>query len=292
MTTRRDLVKSLAALTAVGALPRAVFGIGHTDAERHALADAIPDSIARIGLQLYTVRKLMTSDMPGTLAALAAAGYKEVEFAGYFGRSPADVRRLLDDIGLSAPSTHLSLDDVQGKFDATAAAAQDIGIRYLTVASVDMRSIKTTDDWKRVAGVFNEVGRRARSAGLRFGYHNHSVEFTAAHGTVPMDILLAETDREVVTFEMDIYWAVKAGQDPRAYFNKYPGRFQMVHVKDATPAPELAMTEVGSGSLDWTSIFALHEKAGIAHYFVEHDNPADPLSSITKSAGYLKALRF
>jgi sugar phosphate isomerase/epimerase len=107
-----------------------------------------------------------------------------------------------------------------------------------------------------------------------------------------MDILLAETDPALVSFEMDLYWAVKAGQDPRAYFTRYPGRFAMVHVKDATPAPALEMTDVGSGSMDWKAIFALHAKAGIRHYFVEHDNPADPLASITKSAGYLKALTF
>ncbi len=287
MSTRRDVVKAMAAMAALGTLPRTALGARLANAQPVA-----PGSIERIGLQLYTVRKLMASDMPGTLAAVAAAGYKEVEFAGYFGRTPADVRRMLDDNGLRAPSTHLSLDDVQAKFDATSMAAQDIGVGCLTVASLDMRNITTADHWKRIAGIFNDVGRRARSAGLRFGYHNQSVEFTPANGIVPMDILLAETDGEVVTFEMDIYWAVKAGQDPRAYFKRFPGRFRMVHVKDATPAPALEMTDVGSGTIDWKGIFALHETAGIEHYFVEHDNPADPMASIRKSAGYLKALRF
>lgn len=284
MTTRRDVVRAIAALAATGVVPRAA---------RAFDASALPpDRIERIGVQLYTVRSLMTKDMPGTLAAVAAAGYKEVEFAGYFGRSPAEVKQLLADHGLTAPSTHLSLDDVQARFDTTADSARAIGVRYLTVASLDMRGIKTADDWKRIAGIFNDVGRRAAAAGLHFGYHNHSVEFTAANGVTPMDILLAETDPALVTFEMDLYWAVKAGQDPRAYFTRYPGRFAMVHVKDATPAPALEMTDVGSGSVDWKAIFALHAKAGIHHYFVEHDNPADPLASITKSAGYLKALTF
>jgi sugar phosphate isomerase/epimerase len=284
MTTRRSVVKAIAALAATGVVPRAARAFG---------ADALmPDRIERIGLQLYTVRSLMAKDMAGTLAAVAAAGYKEVEFAGYFGRAPAGVARLLGDNGLTAPSTHLSLDDLQERFDATADMARAIGIRYLTVASLDMRTIKTADDWKRIAGMFNDAGRRATAAGLRFAYHNHSVEFTAANGVIPMDILLAETDPALVSFEMDLYWAVKAGQDPRAYFTRYPGRFAMVHVKDATTAPALEMTDVGSGSIDWAAIFALHATAGIRHYFVEHDNPADPMASITKSAGYLKALTF
>lgn len=284
MTTRREVVKAIAALAATGVAPRAARALG--------AGALLPDRIERIGLQLYTVRSLMTKDMPGTLAAVAAAGYGDVEFAGYFGRSPTEVKQLLADNGLTAPSTHLSLDDVQARFDATAESVRAIGIRYLTVASLDMRTIKTADGWKRVAGRFNDVGRRAVAAGLRFAYHNHSVEFTSANGVIPMDILLAETDPALVSFEMDLYWAVKAGQDPRAYFTRYPGRFAMVHVKDATPAPALEMADVGAGSIDWKAIFALHTTAGIEHYFVEHDNPADPMASITKSAGYLKALTF
>jgi len=283
MTTRRAVVKAMAALAAAGVAPRAARAFGH------ALP---PDHIERIGVQLYTVRSLMAKDLAGTLAAVAAAGYTEVEFAGYFGRTPAELKQLLANHALTAPSTHLSLDDVQARFDATSDAARAIGTRYLTVASLNMRTIKAADDWKRVAGIFNDVGRRAVAAGLRFAYHNHSVEFTSANGVVPMDILLAETDPALVSFEMDLYWAVKAGQDPRAYFTRYPGRFAMVHVKDATPAPALAMADVGAGSIDWKAIFALHARAGIQHYFVEHDNPADPMASITKSAGYLKALTF
>jgi sugar phosphate isomerase/epimerase len=284
MSTRRDAVKLLAALAAAGVAPRALRATGGTS--------TAPDSIARIGLQLYTVRSLMGTDMPGTLAAVAQLGYREVEFAGYFGRTPADVRALLTANGLTAPSTHLGLEDVQSRFDATAAAAQAIGIRYLTVASLDMRTLKTTDDWARMAETFNAIGARAKQAGLRFGYHNHSAEFTPVDGRRPLDILIEDTDPALVAYELDLYWAVRAGQDPVAYFKRHPGRFAMVHVKDATAAPALAMTDVGSGTIDWKAIFALHATAGIEHYFVEHDNPAAPMESIGKSAAYLKALRF
>lgn len=284
MTSRRDALKSLAALTAAGLLPRSAF----------SLDGAVPrrDRIERVGLQLYTVRSLMTKDMPGTLAAVAKLGYREVEFAGYFGRTPAEVKALLAQYGLTAPSTHLGLDAVQKGYAETAEAAHTIGIKYLTVASLDMRGIKSEDDWKRTADAFNEAGRRAKADGLRFAYHNHSVEFTPAEGVIPMEILLGRTDPALVAFELDMYWCVKAGHDPRNWFARFPGRFEMVHVKDATAAPALAMTDVGSGTLDWKGYFARHKQAGIQHYFVEHDNPADPLDSVRKSANYLSSLTF
>ncbi len=290
MSSRRDAVRTLAALAAAGLLPRATRAAAAPDLS--APEASAPDRIKRIGLQLYTVRSLMTRDMPGTMAAVAAAGYREVEFAGYFGRTPAEVRQMLEAHGLTAPSTHIGLEAVRGQFGATAESAQAIGIRYLTVASLDLRTLKSADDWKRMADVFNDIGRRAKAAGLRFAYHNHSVEFTPVDGVVPMDLLIAGTDASLVAFELDLFWAMKAGQDPRAYFAKHPGRFAMVHVKDATAAPASDMTDVGSGVIDWKRIFAAHKKAGIRHYFVEHDNPADPMRGIRRSAEYLKTLRF
>lgn len=291
MSSRRDAVKALAALAAASLVPRTTRAAAGM-AVSSALVAGAPDAIACIGLQLYTVRSLMTKDMPGTIAVVAAAGYREVEFAGYFGRTPAEVRRLLDANGLTAPSTHVGLTDVRERFGATTDAAQTIGIRYLTVASLDMRTIKTADDWRRMADVFNDAGRRAKAAGLRFAYHNHSVEFMPVDGVVPMDLLVGGTDPSLVAFELDLFWAIKAGQDPRAYFEKHPGRFEMVHVKDATAAPASEMTDVGSGVVDWTRIFAAHTTAGIRHYFVEHDSPTDPLGSIRRSAAFLKTLRF
>ena len=285
MSSRRDAVKALAALAAAGLLPRATRAAAAPDANA-------PDAIKRLGLQLYTVRSLMNQDMAGTIAAVAEAGYREVEFAGYFGRTPAEVRQMLEAHGLTAPSTHLGLEAVREQFDATAESAQAIGIRYLTVASLDMRIIKTVDDWKRTADLFNDIGRRAKAAGLRFAYHNHSVEFRPVDGAVPLDLLIDGTDASLVAFELDLFWAMKAGQDLRAYFERHPGRFALVHVKDATAAPASDMTDVGSGVMDWKRIFAAHQKAGIRHYFVEHDNPADPMQSIRRSAEYLKTLRF
>jgi sugar phosphate isomerase/epimerase len=281
MTSRRDALKSLAALAAAGLLPRSVRGLPWSSA-----------SIHRVGVQLYTVRAAMAKDVAATLQAVAKIGYTEVEFAGYFGKAPADIRKMLDDNGLTSPSCHLGMEAVEGGFAATAEAAHAVGHRYLTVASLDTRTIKTADDWKRVADSFNAAGRRAKAAGLRFAYHNHVEEFKPVDGKVPMEILIGGTDPSLVAHEMDIYWIVKAGIDPRTYFARYPGRFEMVHVKDAKGPPDRQMADVGSGTLDWKGIFAQHAKAGIRHYFVEHDEPADPMASIRASFDYLKALRF
>lgn len=281
MTTRRDVLKRLAALAVAGALPRAVRALPWSAA-----------SIKRVGVQLYTVRTAMNKDVPATLQAVAKIGYREVEFAGYFRHSPADIRRMLDDNGLRSPSTHLGLEEVRARFDTVAEAANVMGHKYLTVPSLDMRSLKTPDDWKKVADVFNDLGRKAQGAGLRFAYHNHAAEFAAVQGQVPMDILLGGTDPLLVAFEMDLYWITQAGADPRTYFARFPGRFELVHVKDSEGAPGHKMTEVGAGTMDWKGILAQHKKAGIRHYFVEHDQPADPMASIRVSYDYLKALRF
>ena len=281
MTSRRDALKTLAALGAGGLFSR--------DARALSWEAA---SIKRIGLQLYTVRAAMEKDVPGTLRAVAKIGYREVEFAGYFRHAPADIRKMLDDNGLTSPSTHLGLDDLRQRFDTVAETAHAVGHRYLTVASLDMRDIRTLNDWQKVCEAFNEAGRRAKGAGLRFAYHNHAVEFAAVDGRIPMDVLLTGTDPSLVTFEMDLYWVTKAGFDPRTWFARYPGRFELVHVKDSRGAPGHTMTEVGSGAMDWKGIFAQRRKAGIRHYFVEHDEPANAMDSIRVSYEYLRALRF
>jgi sugar phosphate isomerase/epimerase len=281
MTSRRDAVKTLASLVAAGLLPRAAVAAPERAAR-----------ITRVGVQLYTVRAAMNKDVAATLQAVAGVGYKEVEFAGYFRHAPAEIRKMLEDNGLASPSCHLGMEAVQGGFGATADAAHVVGHRYLTVASLDMRPLKTVDDWKRMADAFNEAGRRCKSAGLRFAYHNHDAEFAPVGGQVPMELLIGGTDPSLVAFEMDIYWITRAGIDPRTYFARFPGRFEMVHVKDSSGAPANAMADVGSGTIDWKAVFAKHKQAGIRHYFVEHDQPADAMASIRSSFGYLKALRF
>ncbi len=253
----------------------------------------------RIGLQLYTVRDQMQADLPGTLARVAATGFKEVEFAGYFGRSPAQIRDLLAQNGLTSPSTHVPIDLMRKDWQKTLADAKQVGHQWVTIPWLAESDRGNLDAWKRLAAEFNGAARIARDAGLRFAYHNHDFELAplppaagATAPSIPMEVLISETDPALVDFELDLYWLTKGGAVPTTYFAKYGKRFPLVHVKDSKGPPDHVMTEVGSGSINFRGIFAEGEKAGIQHYFVEHDQPADPMASISTSYKYLASLEY
>jgi sugar phosphate isomerase/epimerase len=260
--------------------------------------------IERLGVQLYTVRDLMAKDFEGTLGKVAGAGYKEVEFAGYFKQSPQDVKAILARHGLTSPSTHIDYASLGDGFAKVVEASRTIGHRYIVNPWLDEEMRKQPDVWKRVAATFNRAGEISKKAGIQFAYHNHHFEFVPADGTTPFEVLLKECDPDLVKIELDLCWITVAQQDPLTYFKRYPGRFPLVHVKGLKklptgPAPvpfEQAIpeiTDVGSSDIiDWKRIFAQSEQAGIRHYFVEHDQPAAPLDSLRASARYLQALRF
>jgi sugar phosphate isomerase/epimerase len=261
--------------------------------------------IEKIGLQLYTVRDLMKQDFDGTLSKVAAVGYKEVEFAGYFDHSPKDVRAAVDRHGLTAPSAHIDYKNLGDKFPEVIEAAKVVGHEYLVNPWIDEEIRKQPDGWKQGAETFNRAGEACKKAGIQFAYHNHWFEFLPVNGKLPYDLLLTECDPNLVKMELDLCWITVGGQDPLRYFDRYPGRFPLVHVKDVKRVPPVTaggaqdfgssmkdMTEVGSGIIDWKKIFAQSDKAGIKHYFVEHDNPKKPLESIKKSYDYLARLRF
>ncbi|HXM93023.1 MAG TPA: sugar phosphate isomerase/epimerase [Candidatus Dormibacteraeota bacterium] len=262
-------------------------------AGRPAWASDDAHKIDRVGLQLYTVRDAMKNDFEGTLAKVAGIGYREVEFAGYFGRAPKEIRSLLDGNNLSSPSEHVPYDTVEKKWPETLDAAHIVGHTYIVCPSIDETQRKQRDGWKHAAELFNRAGEASQKAGIQFAYHNHTFEFESdpqLGGKFPYDFLLANTDPKFVNLEMDLGWATVAKQDPVAYFDRYPGRFPLVHVKDFTKDGH--MTEVGSGAIDWRRIFAQSGKAGIKHYFVEHDEPKSPFDSIRTSYQYLHDLRF
>jgi len=267
--------------------------------------------IDRIGLQLYTVRDAMKTDFEGTIAKVAAAGYKEVEFAGYFDHSPKDVRAILDKNGLAAPSCHVGYDVVEKKWPETLEAAKIVGHSYIICPWIDEKQRVEPGGWKRAAELFNKAGDASKKAGIQFGYHNHSFEFIPADslgGKLPYDFLLAETNPKLVTMELDLCWINVAGKDPLAYFEKYPGRFPLVHVKDWIRDPNATdsykgatgssvkiggrLADVGQGTIDWKRIFAQSQKAGIQHYFVENDEPKSAFDDIKISYDYLHNLQF
>lgn len=267
--------------------------------------------IDKVGVQLYTVRDAMKADFAGSIAKVAAIGYKEVEFAGYFDHKPADVRALLDKDGLTAPSCHFGYDVVQKHWPETLDAAHVIGHKFIVCPWIDESERKTADGWKRISETFNKAGEASKKAGIQFGYHNHWWEFVPdanLGGKLPYDYLLESTDTKLVKMEMDLAWISVTGQDPVSYFNRFPGRFPLVHVKDFKSIPHLTseqlakfdsrkleeedMTEAGSGAIDWKRLFSNADKAGMKHFFVEHDSPKDGFASIATSYKYLAALRF
>jgi sugar phosphate isomerase/epimerase len=269
-----------------------VAAIGVVSREADAAA-AIVDrrkKLEHVGLQLYTVRDLMKADMPGTLAQVAAIGYKEVEFAGYFGRTPREVHELLERNRLSSPSTHVPLDSLQN-WQKTLDDAKVVGHKWVTIPWIPAEKRRTVDDWKGFAAQFNRAAAQAKSSGLRFAYHNHDFELRPIGNVRPLDILLNETDPSLVDLEMDLYWVKFGGGDPLDYFNRFPHRFPLVHVKDSAGPPDNKMVDVGQGTIDWRTIFAQSDKAGIKHYIVEHDQPADPVATIRNSYNYLHSLR-
>ncbi len=246
-------------------------------------------ALEQIGVQLYTVRGLMEKDVAGTLEQVAAIGYDEVEFHDCFDHNPEEIKSLLDQFGLAAPAAHVGIDRLRDEFDAVLEEAQTVGHRYLVCPWLD-EDERTLAHYKELAPFFNEVGAACKEAGIQFAYHNHDFEFEVTDGQVPYDLLLDETDADLVQMELDLFWITKGGHDPMAYFERYPGRFSLCHVKDMADGE--TMVSVGEGNIDFGRIFAQSEQAGLVHYFVEHDNPDDPIASIAASYAHLKELRF
>lgn len=244
---------------------------------------------AHISVQLYTVRELVKQDMAGTLRALAEIGYPEVEFAGYHGHDPAAIRRMLDEARLTAPSAHVAIEVIRSDPASAIAAAGIVGHRYLILPWVQLP--KAVDAWRSLAGELDRFGRACRDRGIQFAYHNHDFEFVPVEGKLPYELLLEECDPELVKMQLDLFWAVKGGQDPVAWFERHPGRFPLVHVKDMRDlrgAQE--MVDVGAGDIDFGRIFSHAGRAGLVHYVVEHDNPPDPMASVRTSYGNLRRL--
>ena len=249
--------------------------------------------LGRIGIELYTVRRELAKDLEGTLARVAAIGFREVEFSGYPPGTPQALRKLLDRLRLTAPASHIPLQSLTADWERTLEQAAIIGQRYAVVASIPESQRRTADDWKRIAALFNRAGATALKHGMRFCYHNHEVEFPPLDGVVPYDLLLAETDPRNVALELDLYWITKAGKDPLDYFTRWPGRFPLVHVKDMDATPRKFFADVGKGTIDFRRIFRRAKQAGIQHYFYEQDEtPGDPFASAKASYDYLRSLTF
>ncbi|NUQ12932.1 MAG: sugar phosphate isomerase/epimerase [Gemmatimonadaceae bacterium] len=283
--TRRDFLgraTAAAVLGSTGFFPNPDPGRAESRVTNHG-------ALSPIGVQLYTVRRHMQESVERTLEQVARIGYREVEFAGYFGRPAREIRSLLDANGLTAPSAHSAdMSAVRTRLPQVLEEAGIIGHRYVICASLP-RMEPTADGFRRLAEEFNRAGAEAAKAGITFGFHNHAGELAPLGDTTGYDILLAECDPSLVTMQMDLFWTRRGGRDPLEFFAKHPGRFSSVHVKDMDASG--AMVDVGAGQLPFARWFARSEQAGIRHYFVEHDSPQDPMASITASYRHLASLR-
>lgn len=250
-----------------------------------------PQHLTRIGVQLYTVRAELERDFDGTLLRLAELGYREVEFAGYLGRTPAQVRGAVARAGLTAPGAHVPFETLLGEFERTAGEAAAAGHGWVVVPWLPESARRTGADWRRVAELFNRGGERARATGVRFAYHNQAYDWNSVEAITPFDVVATETQPDLVDLELDVYWALKGGSDPIRLIERYPGRFPLMHFKDAL-GPDRTMVDVGAGSIDWSAILAHGPQAGLRHVFVEHDTPADPFASVRAGIDYLQGVAF
>jgi sugar phosphate isomerase/epimerase len=243
-----------------------------------------------LGIQLYSVRDVLQHDFAGTLAALARIGYAEVEFAGLHDVKAQDARRMLDDFRLRAPAGHYGLEAVTDRLDQTIAEARALGHAYVIVPWLP-DALRTADGYARAADRLNRAGERLEAADLRLGYHNHAFEFASlGDGQIGYDILLARTDPRLVVMELDLYWIRQGGGNALDYFGKHRGRFRCVHVKDMAAGG--AMVDVGTGLLNWPELLAAARKAGVQHFFTEHDSARNPLAFARNSYHYLSRLTY
>lgn len=287
--------------------------------------------IKSLGVALFTVPKALSADFEGTLKVISEIGYKELEFfgpytfsdeatkegwkmaanalgfsgSGYFGKTPKEVKEILNRYGLSAPSIHVDLPTLRNNMEGVAEAAHVVGHKYVGIAMIpdDMR--KSLEDYKKTAEIFNQVGESAKKNGLTFFYHNHGYGHKAVDGVVPFQMILDNTDADLVKMQMDVFWFTAAGIDPIKYLKENPKRFPLLHVKDMREKKTFPgdggnmgewmglfpyLADAGDGVLDLSGILCEAKKSGAKHFLLEKDLTPDHVNALQKSFDYLSAL--
>lgn len=244
-----------------------------------------------IGLQLYTVRELFAPDPIGTLEKVAAIGYREVEFGGggYDKMDHAALRKAMDRLGLKCPSIHVGYEALAADLGAVVNMARTLGADTIVVPWLTPE-MRAPDVFKRAITDFNRWAGQLKAVGLGFAYHNHDFEFTVKSGGRSLfDMLVADGDPKLVKIELDLFWTIAAGEDPKAVIKRLPGRIYAYHVKDR--AADGRMVSVGAGMVDFADIFTLNRQAGVKHLYVENDQaPAPYLPDIKASFDHLRRI--
>ncbi len=277
MPTRRDFLRSLPLVTGTVA-----WGLSAAFKPAEVKKD--------IGIQLWSVRDDVAKDLNKTLQELAKIGYNSIEAFGYdgkfYGRDAVEFSRYCADLGLRLHSTHTGITDKNA--DSYAETAAKAGLEYLILPSMMGRPEASLHDYETTASEMNRIGAICFKHGIKFGYHNHNFEFKPIDGELPYDVLLRETDPEMVMFQLDIYWMIKAGKDPMKYFEENPGRFTTWHIKDKGNDGDSCI--VGNGSIDFKALMKQSEEAGLERLFVEQEQytEGNPLYCATSSYNYIK----
>jgi sugar phosphate isomerase/epimerase len=256
------------------------------------------DPLHDFGLITNVVQEAIRKDPRGTLTLVAEMGYKYLEFGGTWGEDPADLLRFMKDIGLIPLAGGTNLASLQGDgLKKTIEDTLSMEKAYLVCywPWMDDGEHLTWDQVEYAVEQLQHIGEACKEEGLRFAFHNHEKEFREIEGRVIYDHILDHTDPELVTMEVDLYWAYKGGADIRRYFESHPGRFELVHVKDSYDSPDLrSFACVGSGIIDFPDLFSYRDVAGFRHLIVEHDQPGSEmeLACARSSIEYLQSLEF
>lgn len=291
MSKRREFIKASSIIAAASLIAPAT-----TYASKSKTARQVNKSKMEAGLQVYSVRNQLKEDFAGSMKKISEIGYKLIEGYGlgldgmFLGTiSPADYKKTVTDLGMKLLATHCGYfnhDEASKMIDA----AKIAGVEYLIIPYTPGGIRKTIDGYKAVAENFNKIGEQCNAAGITFGYHNHAFEFETMEGQIPQEVLISETEVDLVTFEADLFWATKGGYDPVKLIKKFPGRINLCHVKDATEEKEEAT--VGQGVIDFKSIFEAGKKNGLDYYFIEDERIDDPFSNIKADHDYMVAQDF
>jgi sugar phosphate isomerase/epimerase len=253
-----------------------------------------------VGLQLYSLRDQFKTDVPGTLDQVKQFGIKYVETAGTYGLAPEKFRELLDARGLKAVSGHFPYEKCRDNPEDIAREAKLLGVEYVGCAWIPHKDPFDEKTCRDAAAVFNHAGEVLAKHGLKFFYHTHGYEFLPYKNGTLFDLLMAETKPEYVRFQMDVYWVVNPGQDPVKLFEKYGKRFELMHVKDmkqGTPQSTTGHSDVtnnvvlGTGVIDYKSVFRAAKKAGVKWYFIEDESPS-VVTQLPQSLKFLETVKF
>jgi len=284
-----------------------------------------------IGVQLFSLPKLLAKDFEGGLKLIADMGYDEIQLfgpyefsaesnkkfwksvepllgfsgSGFFGHSSKEVKSMLNNYGLKATAAHTDLDTLRTKMPELAKAGKEIGFKYVVLPAIPEEERTTLDDYKRLAEDFNRIGKNAKKEGIHFAYHNHGYGLQEVYEQVPFQIILDNTDPDLVFFEMDIFWTIAGKADPLEYLKKYPNRFKLMHLKDMSKKVQFSgdggnpeqwtelfpfLVSVGDGILDFKELIDVAKKSGVKHFYVEQDLVTNPEAALMKSVNYLKSI--